>query len=271
MSLSTDDLDYVRRFVCRRAAIVLDEKDYLIEARLHALAGREGFESAASLVRTARQPRGNLLTDKIVDALTTNETLFFRDVHPFQALRERIVPEIAERNAASRSLRLWCAACSTGQEPYSIAMLLRAHFPQLDGWKIRILATDISASVLRRAAEGRYNQTEINRGLPAAMMVRFFEQRTKYWEIAPEIRRMVVFQPRNLIEPWPEESPFDLIFARNVMIYFDVAARATLLGRLALRLAPEGWLLMGAGESAIGISDAFKPVAVGKTVFFRKK
>jgi chemotaxis protein methyltransferase CheR len=272
MPLSSEELAYVREFVRAESAIVLEDRDYLIESRLGLLADREGFAHAGQLVQTARNPsHAPAMGQKIVDALTTNETQFFRDVHPFNSLRDLIIPELSRRNAASQRIRIWCAACSTGQEPYSLAMLLRAHFPELDNWRVEILATDLSTAVLERASAGVYNQTEINRGLPAAMLVRFFEQRESDWRIDPSIRNMVKFSRRNLIEPWPEEREFDIVFIRNVMIYFELETRRVILGRIAARLAPSGILLLGATETTIGLSEDFALLPVGKTALFRKK
>lgn len=186
MPLSTDQLDYVRNFVHSRAAIVLDEKDYLIESRLHTLAGQQGFPNAACLIEAARrQPICRALEAKIIDALTTNETYFFRDAPVFDFLRDSILPSVRHRNAASRKLRVWSAACATGQEPYSVAMLLNVHFPGLDSWNVEILATDISDSALERAGTGRYSQAEVYRGLPASMM-RFFEKQGQWWQMTQE-------------------------------------------------------------------------------------
>lgn len=271
MPLDSSELRYIREFVREQAAIVLDGKDYLIETRLETLAATEGLPGLANLMRALRgeaEPRE--LHRKVVDALTTNETLFFRDVHPFDALRNTIFPELIQRNAAARSLRIWSGASSAGQEPLSVAMLLRQHFPQLQDWRIELLATDLSDEMLHQARQGCYSQIEVNRGLPAPLLVRFFEDRGSHWQALPEIRRMVRYEPLNLAGPWPPRSPFDLIL-RNVMIYFDVETKRQILSRLARSLVPGGYLLLGAAETAVGLSEEFEPVTVGRTVLYSKK
>jgi chemotaxis protein methyltransferase CheR len=207
-----EDFSYIRDFVRSRSAIVLDGKEYLIEARLETLAAGEGLPELTALMRVLRQenePRP--LHRKMVDALTTNETLFFRDVHPYEALRTRVLPELIESNRTSRFLRIWSAACSAGQEPLSLAMLLRQHFQQVADWRIELLATDLSDEMLEQARGGCYSQVEVNRGLPAHYLIRFFEDRGSHWQAASEIRRMIRYEHFNLIQPWKERAPFDLI------------------------------------------------------------
>lgn len=272
MPLGAEDIGYIRNFVRSRSAIMLDGKEYLIEARLETLAESEGLNGLANLMRALRQesePRP--LHRKVVDALTTNETLFFRDVHPFEALRTRVLPELIERNRSTRSLRIWSAACSAGQEPLSVAMLLRQHFPQIADWQIQLLATDLSDEMLEQARRGCYSQVEVNRGLPAHYLVRFFEDHGSYWQAATEIRRMVRYEHFNLIHPWQERAPFDLVLLRNVMIYFEVDVKREILGRLWRSLIPGGYLLMGAAETVAGLKDDFELVLMGRTAFYRKK
>jgi chemotaxis protein methyltransferase CheR len=273
MPLAEADIEYIRQFVRQGSAIVLDNKEYLIETRLETLAASEGLAGLANLMRALRdeQDEPRTLHRKVVDALTTNETLFFRDVHPFEALRKMIIPELLERNRITRSLRIWSAACSAGQEPLSLAMLLRVHFPQLESWRIELLATDLSDEMLAQARSGCYSQIEVNRGLPAALLVRFFEDRGSHWQVAPEIRQMIRFERFNLIQPWPARPACDLILLRNVMIYFDVEVKRAILARLARSLAPGGYLLLGAAETVVGLSEEFEPVTIGRTAFYRKK
>lgn len=272
MALSGVELDFVRDFIRTRAAIVLDEKDYLIESRLSGLAQKEGFQDASRLVQSVRGgPAAARLSEKVIDALTTNETLFFRDVRPFQAMQELIVPEMLQKNSATNRLRIWSAACSTGQEPYSIAMMLRTQFPELQKWSIEIVGTDLSTVVLEKARAGIYNQTEVNRGLSAQMLVRYFENHNGEWRIDPSIRSMVRFARLNLIETWPPELPFDIVLLRNVMIYFDVATRKRILERVAARTSVGGYLLMGVAESPVGLSPDYTPVPVAGSVVFRRR
>ena len=271
MQLGASDIGYIRDFVRDRAAIVLDGKDYLIETRLETLAASEGLPGLTALMSALRdEAEPSTMHRKVVDALTTNETLFYRDVHPFEALRTRVIPELIERNRARRSLRIWSAACSAGQEPISIAMLLRQHFPQLADWRIDLLATDLSDEMLAQARSGCYSQIEINRGLPAALLVRFFEDHASHWRVAPEILGMIRYERFNLIEPWPEWRMFDLILLRNVMIYFDVDVKREIILRAHRALNPGGYLLMGAAETLACLSEQFEPVSVGRTAFYRK-
>jgi chemotaxis protein methyltransferase CheR len=272
MPLPGQDIEYIRDFVRSRAAIVLDGKEYLIEARLETLAATEGLTGLAALMHALRdeaEPRA--LHRKVVDALTTNETLFFRDVHPFQALRTRVIPELIQRNQMSRSLRIWSAACSAGQEPLSIAMLLRQHFLQLQTWRIELLATDLSDEMLDQARSGCYSQIEVNRGLPAPLLLRFLEDRGSHWRALPEITSMIRYERFNLIGSWPPRAPFDLILLRNVMIYFDVDVKREILAHLAGSLVPNGYLLLGAAETVVGLSEEFEPVIEGRTAFYRRK
>jgi chemotaxis protein methyltransferase CheR len=271
MPLQEADLKYIRTYVRERSAIVLDDKEYLIETRLATLAITEGISGLANLMRALREeaePRP--LHRKVVDALTTNETLFFRDVHPFEALKKRVIPELIERQRDRKSLRIWSAACSAGQEPVSIAMLLRQNFAQLENWRIDLLATDLSDEMLAQARSGCYSQIEINRGLPAAFLVNCFEDQGSHWKVRPEIHRMIRYEHFNLVGPWPPRQPFDLILLRNVMIYFDVPVKRGILDRLSRALVPEGYLLMGAAETVAGISDLFEPVMMGRTAFYRR-
>ena len=272
MPLAAEDIGYIRNFVRSRSAIVLDNKEYLIETRLETLAATEGFGGLMNLMKALREENEpQTLHRKVLDALTTNETLFFRDVHPFEALRTRVIPELMERNQPARQLRIWSAACSAGQEPLSIAMLLRQHFPQTADWRVELLATDLSDEMLEQARRGCYSQIEVNRGLPANYLVRFFEDRGSHWQAAPEIRRMVRYEPFTLIHPWKERSPFDLILVRNVMIYFEVDVKREILARLWRSLAPGGYLLLGAAETVAGLSEEFELALIGRTAFYRRK
>ncbi len=271
MALPSADLELVRTLVYGASGIVLDDKEYLIESRLSTLAQRGGFGDLGRLLQSLRQANGGALEYKVVEALTTNETLFFRDAHPFEALEKTIVPELLARNAARKRLRIWSAACSTGQEPYSLAMLLRECIPEVDAWRIDILGTDISDAVLEQARRGIYNQLEVNRGLTAARLAKYFEQTAEGWRLVPPIRQMVKFERLNLIGRWPVQQAFDIVLLRNVMIYFDTALRKTILFKMAEQLAPGGYLLMGAGETPVALSDRFEVLLSGRTAVYRLK
>ncbi len=273
MAISTPDFDFVRSLARDGAAIVLEpDKQYLVETRLTPLAEREGYGSLEALIRALRSAstRGDL-HEKTVDALTTNETLFFRDHHPFEALRTVLLPRLIEARAASKELRIWCGACSTGQEPYSIAMLIREHFPALANWRVSILATDISETVLRAARAGTYAQHEVNRGLPAPLLIKYFRQAGKQWMIRDDIKSMVNFRSLNLIRPWPQLASFDLIFLRNVLIYFSTETKTQILRGLMGKLADPGYLALGSAETALLLVPALKSETVGKATFYSRK
>lgn len=271
MAITPKDFEYIAQLARSQAAIVLEPgKEYLVENRLGVLAQREGYRSLEHLIEQMRSEKNiNGLHHKTIDALTTNETLFFRDFHPFEALRKIILPKLIESRAASRQLTIWCAACSTGQEPYSLAMLLRMHFPQLDSWRISILATDISPTVLKTAGEGSYSQFEVNRGLPAQYLIKFFDKQSDRWVIKDEIKKMVQFRLMNLIQPWPMMPPCDLVFIRNVMIYFDVETKKTILKKIRGCLLPHSFLFLGTAETTLNLDPGYVPEHVDKTVAYR--
>jgi chemotaxis protein methyltransferase CheR len=272
MALSAHDFDYVRRLVYDRAAIVLDNgKEYLVESRLAPVARQQGFASLEHLVRELRRGPFNGLHRKVIEAMTTNETSFFRDFHPFEALRKDVLPDLLRVRRPDRQLNIWCAACSTGQEPYSIAMLLREHFPELGSWKVRIVASDLSEEVLARARAGSYSQLEVNRGLPAAMLVKYFIRHGSEWQLRDEIRNMVEIRPINLVEPWPVLPPLDLVFVRNVLIYFDVEAKKGVLRGVRRVLRPDGYMLLGNAESTLSLDPSFEWATVAGTGIYRLK
>jgi len=270
VSLKPENFALVRKLVHERAAIVLEAgKEYLVESRLEPIAQAHGFASVDELCSLLRSKPG--LASEVVEAMTTNETSFFRDHHPFEALRREILPQLFLRRAARRTLRVWCAACSTGQEPYSLAMLLDEYFPQQASWDLRIDATDVSRSVLARAKLGRYSQVEVNRGLSAALLVKYFVRDGLDWEINPQIKRRVRFSELNLIGNWPALEPYDLIFLRNVLIYFDQPTKLAILGRVRQQLAPDGYLLLGGSESTPAEVTAFTRLPIARAGIYRLK
>jgi len=271
MAISKNDFEYISRLARSESALVLDPgKEYLVETRLGPLAQREGFDSLADFVQSLRADgKINGLHHKAIDALTTNETLFFRDFHPFEALRRSILPEVLEQRASAQRLTIWSAACSTGQEPYSLAMLLLEHFPQLADWTVSIIATDLSPTVLKLAQAGIYSQFEVNRGLPASYLVKYFTKQGEKWCLNEAVKRMVEFRPMNLIQPWPIMPPLDLVFIRNVMIYFDVDTKKTILGKIRNCLLPHGYLFLGTAETTTNLDPAYQPVTFGKAVVYR--
>jgi chemotaxis protein methyltransferase CheR len=255
------DFDTVRRLLLERSAIVLEAgKEYLVESRLAPLVRQLHLNSLEELIAQLRTRTDNGLARQIVEAMVTTESLFFRDHHPFEALRKTALPELIKRRQGERGLSIWCAASSIGQEPYSVGMLLREHFPELAGWRISLLASDISHAVLARAREGCYSQIEVNRGLPAALLVKYFDQHGTHWQLKPDIRNMVNFREINLAGPWPILPRMDLVLLRNVMIYFDVDTKRTILQKLASLLRPDGYLLLGGAETTLNLNDSFRRV-----------
>jgi chemotaxis protein methyltransferase CheR len=264
------DFEFVCQLVRQRSAIVIEPgKEYLAEARLEPVARSQGLASLDALIDQLRGRPYADLHQKAVEAMTTNETYFFRDQAPFEVLRDQVLPGLIPRRLAARSLVLWSAACSSGQEPYSLAMMLRHFFPILNPWSITIIASDLSAEMLNRAREADYSQLEINRGLPAPMLVKYFAQHGTTWQLKPELRRMVQFMRMNLVESWPMIPPADVVFLRNVLIYFDVPTKTEILRRVRQVLRPDGALFLGTAETTINLDPAFEPVRVGKTCYFR--
>ncbi len=255
----------IQTLVRDRSAIVLEPgKEYLVEARLSPIARAHGLANIDELC--LRVERGHRqLEDDVVEAMTTNETSFFRDFYPFAALREQILPELRVTRASSRRLDIWCAASSTGQEPYSIAMMIRDHFPEMAAsWNIQILATDLSRSVLARARAGRYRQPEVNRGTEAQHLINHFTREGMDWVLKDHIRKMVRFEPLNLIGQWPAMGPFDVIFVRNVLIYFDADSKCKILDRAAGRLARDGYLFLGGAETPPTNHTLFERTAMSR-------
>jgi len=272
MATSPDCLKYLRDLVYRRSAIVVDaDKDYLLESRLQPVARSAALASIDDLVKKIRADERSPLTSAVIEAMTTNETSFFRDAHPFEALRTKILPDMIAARASSRALRIWCAASSTGQEPYSIAMAIHEAFPELASWNIQIIATDLNTAVLARARTGIYKQLEVNRGLPAPLLVKYFDRAGADWQIKAEIRKMVSFQELNLLDRWPLFSAQDVVFIRNVLIYFDIPTKRKILGRVREALRPDGYLVLGGAETTLNLDDGYLPVRVGPSVYYQPK
>ena len=255
------DYDYLRKFLKDRSGLDLSiDKQYLVESRLMPLARKAGLTTLDELVQKIRNGATVLGAD-VVEAMTTNETFFFRDKIPFDHLREAVIPELLQTRASRKSLRIWCAAASTGQEPYSIAMCVKEMSALLAGWRIEIIGTDISPQVLEKSKSGLYTQFEVQRGLPIQLLVKYFKQTGEMWQISPEIRAMVQYRPLNLLQDFSHMGKFDLIFCRNVLIYFDQDMKSQIFGRLAKAMEPGGFLALGAAETVVGLTDAFKPQA----------
>ena len=254
------DYEFLRKLLKDRSGLDLSaDKQYLVESRLIPVARRVGLSGITDLV--ARIKGGaDALTLEVVEAMTTNETFFFRDKIPFDHLREAVLPALVQARASRRALRIWCAASSTGQEPYSIAMCVK-EFAGLAGWRVEIVATDLSQAVLEKSKSGIFSQFEVQRGLPIQMLVKYFTQTGELWQLNADIRAMVQHRQLNLLQDFSHLGLFDVIFCRNVLIYFDQDTKAAIFGRLAKMLEPDGVLALGAAESVVGITDAFKPYA----------
>ncbi len=268
--MTATDYAFVTKLMLDRSALVLDPgKEYLVETRLGPVARRHGLASPDEVIRQLQKPGADALATEVVEAMVTTETSFFRDVHPFETLRKTVIPELMRAREKERRLNIWCAASSSGQEPYTIALLLREHFPMLAGWTVTITATDISREMVRRAKEARYSQIEVNRGLPIALLMKHFRQDGAHWQLNDDIRARVEFRTMNLAKPWPPMPPADLIFLRNVMIYFDVDTKKAILRRAANVLKPDGYLLLGGAETTFNLDDGYQRVEALKAGFYR--
>lgn len=275
MRVRPEDIPAVSKLVADLCGIVLDDsKGYLIESRLSGLAEAAGCADFAEFARKVRFANDRSLQNQVIDAITTQETLFFRDNAPFEALQHKVLPELIDAKARSpfpKRLRLWSAACSTGQEPYSIAMVLWELIPDVASWDVSILATDISDAAIKHASMGRYGKYEIQRGMKPNLLAKYFHEEVDGWRVRDSLRSLVVFQRRNLLEPFSTLGPFDVIFCRNVAIYFDPATRRSLFLRLTDRLTPDGTLFAGSSESLSELGAQFLPLHHCRTVYYQPK
>jgi chemotaxis protein methyltransferase CheR len=253
------DYDFLRRLLKQRSGLVLSaDKQYLVESRLLPVARKAGFAGLAALVDALKFGDDGALMNVVVEAMATNESFFFRDKIPFEHLRTIVMPALLAARRPHRTIRIWCAAASTGQEPYSLAMCLKQMECELAGWRIEILATDLCSEVLEKARQGLYSQFEVQRGLPIQLLIKHFTQVGELWQIAPEIRAMVKYRQLNLLADFSHLGIFDLIFCRNVLIYFDQQTKVDVLNRLARMTAGDGFLVLGAAETVVGLTESFK-------------
>ncbi|TAH65117.1 MAG: protein-glutamate O-methyltransferase CheR [Rhodopseudomonas palustris] len=263
------DFDFLRKFLKDRSGLDLSaEKRYLIESRLLPLARRLNLPGIPELVQKVRSGAEPLASD-VVEAMTTNETFFFRDKLPFDHLREELIPKLLQARASRKSLRIWCAACSTGQEPYSIAMVLKEMGEQLAGWRTEIIATDLSRAVLEKSRSGLFSQFEVQRGLPIQLLVKYFRQSGEIWQLNPEIRAMVQFRQLNLLQDFSHLGKFDIVFCRNVLIYFDQDTKISIFNRISKLLESDGYLALGAAETVVGLTDTFKPHTTRRGIYLQ--
>ena len=253
------DYDFLRKALKERSGLVLSaDKQYLVESRLLPIARKAGFGNLGELVAALKHGDTDVLMTRVVEAMTTNETFFFRDKTPFENFRSPVLPALLAARGGSRTIRIWCAAASTGQEPYSLAMALKDAEGDVAGWRIEIIATDLASEVLERAQAGIYSQFEVQRGLPIQLLIKYFAKVGDMWQIAPEIRAMVKFRQLNLLADFSALGTFDLIFCRNVLIYFDQETKISLLNRLGRMTAGDGYLVLGAAETVVGLTDSFR-------------
>ena len=253
------DYEYLRKLLKDQSGLDLSaDKQYLIESRLLPLSRKSGLPGISDLVQKMKGGSAGIIA-QVVEAMTTNETFFFRDKLPFDHFRDSIIPEILLARASRKSIRIWCAAGSTGQEPYSLAMCLKEMSAALTGWRIEILTTDLSQEVLEKSKAGIYSQFEVQRGLPIQMLVKYFKQTGEFWQINPDIRAMVQHRQLNLLHDFSQVGVFDVIFCRNVLIYFDQDTKIKIFNSLAKASEPDGFLVLGAAETVVGLTDLFKP------------
>jgi chemotaxis protein methyltransferase CheR len=263
--MTPQDFDYLRKLLRERSGLMLSaEKQYLAESRLLPVARKHGMSTLTEVVSALKTRTPTTLTVDVVEAMTTNETFFFRDKVPFDHFRDTMMPALIAARARERRIRIWCTACSTGQEPYSLAMMLKDRATGLGaalaGYRVEIVATDLAGEVLERAKNGIYSQFEVQRGLPIQLLVKFFTQTGESWQIVPELRAMVQFRTLNLLGDFSPLGTFDIVFCRNVLIYFDQETKIGVFNRIAKQVPDDGFLVLGAAETVVGLTDAFKPV-----------
>jgi chemotaxis protein methyltransferase CheR len=272
-SIGQADFEFISRFVKDEIGLVLESgKEYLVQTRLGPLATTQGFESLEGLITALRRSPSISLKSLVLDAMTTNETLFFRDGKPFEGLKKLVIPELMEKRSSIKKLSIWCGAASTGQEPYSLSLMLHDNFPLLLNWDFKFLATDVCTQVLQKAREATYSQFEVNRGLPAPMLVKYFERNGIKWQLKESVRSKVDFKEMNLLGNWSiVPNNLDIIFMRNVLIYFDEDTKREIFRKIRKVLAPDGYFIVGGSEGVTNIDPNFDRVMAEGATFYRKK
>ncbi len=259
--MKPQDFDFLSSLLKRRSGLMLNaDKIYLLETRLTPVARRSGMDSLDDLIRELRRSASEQLMREVTEAMTTNESFFYRDRTPFDLFREQVLPSLRKRREMTKKIRIWCAACSTGQEPYSLALILKQQEALWRDWTIEIIGTDIARPVLNRAREGVYSQFEVQRGLPIHDLLKYFTQDGDVWRLSDDIRKMVTFREFNLLDSFAGLGKFDVIYCRNVLIYFDQATKTHVMERLRDAMPRDGTLFLGAAETVLGITDRFRPV-----------
>jgi chemotaxis protein methyltransferase CheR len=270
-TIKSSSFQFISELIRKRSAIVLEpSKGYLVESRLSPIVRERNLGDLEMLVAELQKPGSQPLVQQVVEAMTTHETSFFRDIHPFKALQEVVLPEIIQKRSRERVINIWSNACSTGQEPFTIAMIIKEHFPELANWKVRLTATDISTKILDKAKHGMFSQTEINRGLPMNLLMKYFTREGIQWQIANSIRSMVDFQVVNLVDPIPQNfQNLDIVFLRNVLIYFCPTTKANILNRVHSTLNKDGFLFLGGAETTMNLNVPFEKMPVGSITCYR--
>ncbi|WP_370874482.1 CheR family methyltransferase [Amorphus orientalis] len=254
------DYEYLQRFLKTKSGLALSpDKQYLLESRLNPIAREFGLKSVGELAQFLRRPGSEKAADKVVDAMTTNESLFFRDKHPFEAFTNRMLPTLLANRPSHQPIRIWCAAASSGQEPYSLAMLLAENPALSAGRRFEIIGTDISTEIIEKAKRGIYSQFEVQRGLSVHYLVRYFSKVGDDWQVSDKIRQAVSYRKLNLLDPFVGMGQFDIVFCRNVLIYFDNDQKIDVLNRIVKLMPSDGFLVLGGAESVIGLTDKFQP------------
>ncbi len=257
--MNVTDFEIIARLLKERSGLALKkEKAYLLESRLNPVARKWNFSGFDDLAQAIRSKGEEALLVDVTEAMTTNESFFFRDQKPFDQFNEMVLPQLLEARAAKRSFRIWSAACSSGQEPYTLAMLLQEHADKLAGWRVEIVATDLSNEILDKAKEGLYSQFEVQRGLPITLLVKYFVQVGDRWQIDDSLRKMIKFQQFNLLGDFSSLGKFDVVFCRNVLIYFDTPTKTQVLNGIADLLPADGFLYLGGAETVLGTTDRFE-------------
>lgn len=261
MAITATDFEYYKDFLYRESGLAINsEKAYLLESRLNPVVKKLGANDIAEL--TVKLKAGDAaVRHHVIEAMTINETFFFRDTHPFDRFRDVIVPNIIKHKPAGSTIRIWCAACSSGQEPYSLAIMIKENAAKFAGYKFEIVATDLSEDILAVAKNAKYTQFEVQRGMPITLLVKYFRQEGSDWFLKDEIKSMVKFEKFNLLDSMAKFGTIDIIFCRNVLIYFDPVTKGKVLAELSSRIAKHGFLLLGGAETVVGVTDKFKPMA----------
>lgn len=265
------DFDVYKDILKEKSGLIITEdKSYLLESRLNPIVKKWGFTSLADMAMALSGVPDRRLVDEIVEAMTTNETSFFRDMHPFDRFRDDVLPYVVKSRVNERRFKLWCAAASSGQEPYSLAMLIKEAGAQFAGWNMEIVGTDISHDILAQAKEGLYSQFEVQRGLPIQLLMKYFKQEGEKWRVSDDLKKMITYKHFNLLDNMSAFGQLDVIFCRNVLIYFDEGDKRIILEKMEKQLKNDGFLFLGGAETVLGITDVFRPIPGMRGVYAKE-